>query len=70
MHIDWQRLFEYIYVNRLPLSLGATAIVSAGVRTMPALIPRTAQDWWTWFSDWAHQVCNTKNDRQGQTPGK
>lgn len=70
MHIDWQRALEYVYANRLPITGGASLVITAGVRTMPAQRPRTLQEYWTWARDWAHQFWNLPNNKPGDLPGK
>jgi hypothetical protein len=70
MHIDWQRLFEYVYANRLPITGGATLIVTSGVRTMPVQIPRSWEDCWTWMRDWTHQFWNLPNKMPAEPLGK
>lgn len=38
------------------------------VATMPADFPRTLNDWWHWFHDYAHQLTNSRNDRLATQP--
>jgi hypothetical protein len=61
MSVDWGRLWDYVYGNRVAIGAGFGLIVSSGIKTMPA--PGTPFEFYTWFYDWSHQFLNITNTR-------
>lgn len=59
MHIDWGRVWDYLYGNRVAIGTGIMLALTAAIKTSP--IPK--QWGLLWLYDWLHQLLNITNTR-------
>jgi hypothetical protein len=64
MHIDWGRLWDYLYGNRLAIEGGLLFVITSGIKTSPVPISTFGK----WMYDWGHQLFNITNTRLTTAP--
>jgi len=66
MAIDWGRVWEYIYGNKVSIITFGGLLITSGVKTLPA--PGTPFTPYAFLYDWSHQFFNIPNTRMQQSP--
>lgn len=64
MHIDWGRVGDYLYGNRVAIGGAFMLALTAAIKTSP--IPTKIGT--LWLYDWLHQVFNVTNTRLNTQP--
>lgn len=64
MHVDWGRVWDYLYGNRVAIGTGSMLALTAAIKTAP--IPKSTSLLWVY--DWFHQLLNITNTRLNTQP--